>query len=172
MGEFNRNKNQALLLEAWPAVLERAAPAYLLLAGEGGGEDLLRKKTAQLGIGEYIRFLGFRTDIPRLLQLADIALLGSFREGLPRAILEAMAAGKPVVAARIRGLRDLVEEGVSGYLVAPGDSAAMAERIARLFSDGAAVKRMGREAARRSEAFSYERVAPQMAAIYRDLLEG
>ncbi len=171
VGEFNRNKNQAMLLKAWPAVLEKAGPAFLLLAGEGGGERRLRKMAAGLGIGKYIRFLGFRTDIPRLLQLADIALLTSFREGLPRAVLEAMAAGKPLVATDTRGLRDLVVDGSTGFLVPCGDSAAAAGRIVELFSDEEAAKRLGREAAIRSREFSFERVAPQMAAIYRGLLE-
>lgn len=172
VGEFNRNKNQEMILKAWPRILEKVPSAYLLLAGEGSREKFLRKTSVKLKLEQFIRFLGFRTDIPDLLQLADVVLLTSFREGLPRAVLEAMAAGRPVVATDTRGTRDLVVDGVTGFLVPCGDSAAAAEKIIELFDDTGLAETMGTQAALRSQSFSFGKVAAQMADIYKYYLNG
>ena len=99
-------------------------------------------------------------------------LLTSFREGLPRAVLEAMAAGRPVVATDTRGTRDLVVDGVTGFLVPCGDSAAAAEKIIELFDDTGLAETMGTQAALHSQSFSLEKVAAQMTGIYQYYLNG
>ncbi|GJM69130.1 hypothetical protein HMSSN036_13460 [Paenibacillus macerans] len=113
IAELNGNKNQRQLLEALRELRGRAVPAVLLLAGTGGRERHYRRLAEDLGLREAVRFLGYRKDIPQLLQAADVLALSSRREGLPRALLEGLAAGKPLVATDVRGSRDWPSRGTT-----------------------------------------------------------
>jgi glycosyltransferase involved in cell wall biosynthesis len=124
--------------------LEDALAALALLRAQGAGATgvfvgqetahtrTLRAAVEQLGLQESVRFLGFREDVPELLRLLDVFILPSAGEGLPASILEAMAAGLPVVASAVGGVPELVREGETGFLFRPGDVEALAARLAEL----------------------------------------
>ncbi|MBC7292914.1 MAG: glycosyltransferase family 4 protein, partial [Thermoleophilia bacterium] len=116
VAEFTSTKNHAFLLAAWRRVTREEPHAHLLLIGDGQLRRAMERKVSAESISN-VRFLGFREDVPRLLQATDIFVLPSRREGLPRSVMEAMAAGKPVVATDVRGNRDLVRDGENGFLV-------------------------------------------------------
>ena len=124
---------------------EAAQPVcQLLIVGEGPAEQTLRSLSEQLGIASRVVFSGMRRDIPRLLSLMDIFVLPSLYEGFGIAILEAMAAGKPVVATTVGGILEFVVSEESGLLVQPGNSVALAAAIQQLLAQPDRAKAMGR----------------------------
>ncbi len=153
VAELVPRKRHADLLRAFAALPHEPSldRARLLLAGEGPLREQATREAEALGLGERVRFLGFRPDVPALMRAADVVVLPSEQEGLPRCVLEAMALGVPVVGTRIRGTAELLEDG-AGALVELGDVPGLASAIRELLLDpGAAAElaRRGRERARR-----------------------
>jgi glycosyltransferase involved in cell wall biosynthesis len=121
----------------------------------------------QLGLRDHVRMLGCRDDVARLLAASDVAILTSISEGIPLTLIEAMAAGLPVVATRVGGVGEVVDDNRTGLLAPSGDSAALSSHLLRLATDPALRLQMGRLGrARSSEMFSEE----SMHGDYRDLL--
>ncbi len=118
-----------------------------------------------------MRFYGFCRDIHELIQLADLSVASSIREGLGMNLLEGMAAEKPAVAADNRGHREIIEDGVNGFLVPAGDSAAFADRIEKLYRSPGLRKAMGQEGRRTAECFSETRTVKEMAHIYAGYMD-
>lgn len=170
VAEFTPNKNHAFLLDAWKRLVSRHQDAHLLLVGHGDKEAALKGKVQQERIAG-VHLLGYRRDVPSILNAADLFVLTSRREGLPRCIMEAMAAGKPVVATRVRGNRDLVEDKVTGYLVELGDVEGLARALAQLTEDKQLRRKMGEAGRQKVEAYALERVLAEMARVY-DLFLG
>ncbi len=167
---FTAQKDHATLVAALPAVLARPPPARVWFAGEGPLEDEVRHAAAHLGIGAAIDLLGHRGDVPELLAAADLFVLPSRFEGLPLAVLEAMAAGVPVVATRIGGTEEAVLDGITGHLVRPGDPDALAEAIAAALADPAGSARLGVAGrARFLTEFTAERMTASTLYLYRSL---
>ncbi|MFH0899828.1 MAG: glycosyltransferase [Pseudomonadota bacterium] len=150
------------------AILKRSAhPVHFFLAGDGPREPELRETCARLGIQRMVSFLGYRHDAPALLAQADIVCHPSRQEGLPNAVLEAMAAGRPVVATRAGGTAELIEDGKNGILVPPACPTMLADAIVRLLCDRVAASRLGTSArARVAKEFTVERLAGRIDAIY------
>ena len=119
---------------------------------------------------QRVKFLGFRNDVSRLLAVSDIAALVSWREGLPRAVMEAMLAGIPVVGSDIRGNRDLIESGGTGFLVSLGDIDALADALDRLIGNAEMRRRFGDSGRKRIALFSDEQVLMELEPIYRRYL--
>ncbi len=119
IGELNKNKNQKWLLEAWKEIKD--GNRMLLFVGNGKLRNRLEAFARDNRI-ESVMFLGFRDDIPELLAASDVLVSVSKREGLPKNVMEAMAAGKPVIGTNVRGTRDLVKHDENGMLVDLGDS--------------------------------------------------
>lgn len=137
----------------------RALAERLELTGSPGNADPL------------VRFLGSRSDVPGLLRAADVLLLTSRWEGLPYAVLEAMAAGVPLVATRVGGIPELVVDGATGVVAEPGDTEGIAAALMRLLGDRALRSRLGAEAKRRSRRlFSEARMVDATAVVYRAAL--
>jgi glycosyltransferase involved in cell wall biosynthesis len=136
---------KALVLRAVPALRARVPTARVLVAGGGEREAALRSQARALGDGmaDAVRFLGPRTDIPDLLAACDLVVLPSAAEALPTALIEAAAAGRPVVATRVGGIPEVVVDGVSGLLVPPCNPAALADSIATLLFDRARARLYG-----------------------------
>jgi glycosyltransferase involved in cell wall biosynthesis len=159
-------KGHRVLLEALRGV-ELATDDAVLLVGEGPERESLERRAGELGLAS-IRFLGNRPDVPELLAASDLLALPSLWEGLPMALLEAMAAGLPVVATDVAGSRQVVENGENGILVPPGDAAGLARAIARLLADPTERARLGRAARTRVEReFSAARQAARHAEAYQ-----
>ena len=170
VAEFIPRKNHSFLLAAWREVTKRFGQAHLLLVGDGELWEETKRWVAQASLPR-IHFLGRREDVPAVLAASDIVVLVSKHEGLPRALLEGMAAGKPLVATDVRGNRDLVEDGVNGFLVPLGDVGALAFALGQLIESKELREKMGRESLRKVEAYSLERVLQEMEGIYRKFLE-
>ena len=167
-----KGKGQEILLEAVPNVLREIPKLKVLLVGEGSQEQRLKSLARRLGIEDKIIFTGFRWDIPELTAVADIACLPSFWEGMGRSVLEAMVCAKPVVASRVGGIVDLVEDSVTGFLVSPGDTQALAQAIIRLLKDKELRVRMGEAGKRKiDDSFSAQKMVKEITNLYEELLK-
>jgi glycosyltransferase involved in cell wall biosynthesis len=133
LGRLSPEKGHAVLVEAFREVVARVPAARLVLVGDGVLEPALRRAAAPLG--ERVVFAGWRADPGHCLGAADVFALPSLREGLPLAVLEAMAAGVPVVASAVGGVPAALADGAAGVLVPPGDPGALAAALARLLAD-------------------------------------
>lgn len=167
VAELNRNKNQIQLLQAVQSLVQQYPAVKVLLVGEGQEQKRLRQWCRRQGLEQHVRFLGFRRDIPELLAAADVVTLLSRREGLPRALLEALAAGKPIVATRIRGNRDLVIPGHNGFLVPLDDPLSTARAFESLIQSPSLRQRMGQNSRAMSSRYDLSVTLEQMAQIYR-----
>jgi glycosyltransferase involved in cell wall biosynthesis len=149
-------KGHRFLIDAMPAVLERAPHAWLAVIGEGSLADELEAQVASLPAParDRVVFTGRREDVSAVTADLDVAVLPSLREAQGISILEAMARAKPVVASAVGGIPEVITDGVDGLLVPPGDSAALAEALARLAADPALRRRLG-DAGRRTVAERY-----------------
>lgn len=165
VGRLTVQKGHTVLLDAIAQL--KTSQAVFVFAGDGPLRAELERKAQQLGIGQQVRFLGVREDINELLLAADIFVQPSLWEGLSLALLEALLAGLPVLAARVEGVVDVVEDGDSALLVPPKDVAALAAAIERLLKDGTLRKRLGAAGQRRAKTrYGVE----HMGKAYEDLL--
>lgn len=169
-GELNANKNQRMFIEAMPEVVKANPGFRLMFAGIGDKESELRKLAKALGVEENVMFLGFRTDIDKLIAVSDFICAGSYREGLPVNIIEGMLSAKPAVVSHNRGHNELVEDGVSGFFVDFGDTDGAARAFNKLCSDEELCEKMGRAAYERSEKYSCKSVEKELRAIYNELI--
>ena len=145
----------------------------VVIAGEGSERPRLERMIADLRLGDVVKLLGARADVPDLIAACDVATLCSYSETTPLAIMEYMALGKAVAATRAGGIPDLIEDQVHGLLVEPEDPAALAEAIATLLRDPQRARDMGRRGReRQQQEFSIDAVARQVEALYQDLLAG
>lgn len=149
----------------------RGQPWTLLLAGDHHGDlgPQMQSLARELGIAERVRFLGLREDVPALMAASDLLLAPSRREALSLTLLEASACALPIVATRVGGIGEVVEEGASGALVAPDDPAALADAIAPLLRDPARRSAFGARARQRFEAgFTEDAMFDKTIAVYRE----
>jgi glycosyltransferase involved in cell wall biosynthesis len=146
--------------------------AHFLLVGDGELREAVETEVARLGLEARFHLLGWRRDIPGILRSTQVIALPSLWEGLPRVIPEAMASGLPVVATRVDGTPEAVEDGVTGFLVDPHDVEGLARRVARLLADPDEARRMGERARTRVGEFDIDEMVRRQEAIYEDLLQG
>jgi len=167
VGNLFSVKGQTYLLKACKAVAIAVPELLLLVAGEGDQLGPLQKEASALGIEGNVKFLGFRDDVPSLLQAMEVFVLPSLSEGLPLAVLEALALRKPVVATSVGGIPEIVEDGVTGYLVPPKDPQALADKILLLLRDPRTAASFG-QAGRKTveEAFGLEQMVRKYQALY------
>jgi glycosyltransferase involved in cell wall biosynthesis len=170
-GRMTAVKRTDDLLDALAALRERGVDALLLLVGDGDDRERLERLAHGRGLARSVLFLGYQEDVARWYAACDVIVLTSANEGTPVTLIEALAAGRPVVATRVGGVPDVVEEGVTGFLVRPGDTHAVAERLALLAADPERRRRMG--AAGREgvlERYAVERLVDDVDRLYRALL--
>jgi L-malate glycosyltransferase len=153
------------------ARLRKKMPAKLLMIGDGPDAPVATVLAHSLGIGDDVTFLGNRDDVDQILCAADVFLLPSHYEAFGLAALEAMACGVPVVASDVGGVSELVNEGVNGFLVAPDDHHAGAERLYQILSDDKLATRL-REGGLRSvrDNFTSDAVVPLYENFYESVL--
>jgi glycosyltransferase involved in cell wall biosynthesis len=166
---LDEQKGHDVLLRA-AAQLPEVAFAF---AGEGPERARLEALAAELGVADRVLFLGYRTDIPRLLAACDVFALPSLYEGSSLAVLEAMAARRAVVSSAIGGTDELIESGVDGILVAPGEDGPLAAALGELIGDEERRAELGRRARARVEAdFTPAAMRRRVLSIYEQLLAG
>lgn len=165
-------KNHALLLEAVAALPAPLAP-HLALVGEGPERPALEAQVATLGLAGRVHLLGSRPAAGRFHAAFDVSCLTSRSEGFPNSLVEAMAAARPVVATDVGGVRDAVQDGVTGFLAPSGDVARVRDHLARLLADPALRATLGAAGAAHARAeFHAEAVMPRLEALYRELAAG
>ena len=171
LGRLTPVKGISYLLEAARMLLRQGANVKVLVVGDGSIRPDLMTQTRDLGISDNVVFLGHREDTDELLQAVDIFALPSLSEGIPMALLEAMVASRAVVASRVGGIPEIVEDGLDGFLVEPMDADSFAERCRRLIESPDVARTMGEQARKRVERdFSATAMADRVASVYKELL--
>ena len=171
VGRLNEVKRQDLLLRAFATVRPRVPSARLLLVGDGPRRAELETLAAEIGVSDAVRFAGYQARPERCLKVMDVFALTSRMEGLPLAILEAWAAGLPVVASAVGGVPDLIDDGRNGLLFPSGDEPRLTLLLGELLADPARRHALG-EAGRGEvmERYDLERMASEYDGYYQALL--
>ena len=166
-------KNHQLLLEAFRRTRERLPQTRLWIVGDGELRRDLEKKAEELGLSPNVVFMGLRTDVPEILNALDLFALCSLSEGISISLLEAMAAGTPIVATRVGGNSEVIENAVSGVLVDSNNPGQLSEAMIGTLSDDAWASLLAKNARERFiEHFSIEKVAEAYQRMYQDALNG
>jgi len=171
VARLSPQKGHEVLIRAFSRATSSFPHMRLLLVGEGPLRAELEKLVRALGIEDRVRFLGVRTDIPQILVASDVFVLASWWEGNPLSVMEAMAAGKPVLATAVGGVPELVLDGVTGFLVAPGDVQGMAQAMRTLAQDSGLRFYMAQQAFEQARTrFDIGLMVKQYEALYDRLL--
>lgn len=169
-------KGHRTLLDAFAIVLEQVPDTHLMVIGDPGFweseyEDELKERAEDRGVADHVHWLGFREDIPQLLALTDVVVLPSENEPFGMVLVEAMAAGKPVIATRAAGPLEIVVDGETGLLVEIGDTGGVADAIVELLSNLERARQMGKAGRERAlEHFDISRMLEQIYGIYKRVL--
>jgi glycosyltransferase involved in cell wall biosynthesis len=160
------------LLEVLALLRDRGIDTGLLLVGDGPDRVLFEERARELGLIRHCQFLGYQEDVAAWYAAMDAVALPSGNEGTPVTVIEALAAGRPVVAYSVGGVPDVLRDGVDGFLAAPRDAAAMADRLATLAADPALRQKMGAAGRDRVlERYSVQRLIDDVDGLYRRLLQ-
>ncbi len=164
-------KGHGVFLDALARLRERGLEFVAVMAGEGSLRADLERQSRTAGLGDHVRFAGQVDPIGPLLQAADVCVLPSLWEGLPLSLLEALARGRPVVASRVGGVPDAIDDGVTGRLVPAGDAGALAAVLEDFHRRPDPARRMGLNGAERVQAeFTWPRVVESFEEVYDDVL--
>jgi glycosyltransferase involved in cell wall biosynthesis len=173
VGCLAARKDYPNLLDALALLEQRGRKFHAVLVGEGKEREALERQVERLGLGGRVRFLGERPDVERLLPGMDVFVLPSREEGIPNALLEAMAAGRPAVATAVGGTPEVMRDGETGWLVPPRDSAALAEALEAALRDPAEASRRGAAAQRAvRERMSIESMVEHHQRFYAAAVRG
>jgi len=170
LGRFVPVKGFDVLITALPTLAAAVPSTCVLLVGDGPERVALEAQAGRLGVRDRLRFTGVTPDIAVCLAAADVLAAPSRNEGMGRALVEGMALGLPVVGSEIGGIPAVIADGETGWLVPPGDAAALAEALVELGRDAALCAKLGAAAAARAEAFSSRVAHAAMRAIYDELM--
>ncbi|MGC9318097.1 MAG: glycosyltransferase family 4 protein [Armatimonadota bacterium] len=172
VGAMVEQKGHRFLVEAAPLVLAEMPHTTFVLVGDGELRESLQGRAEELGLGRRMRFLGHRDDVPRILSALDLFVMPSLWEGMPYALVEAMAVGLPVVGSAVPGIVDLIEPGRTGWLAPVGDAEGLAATIVQALREEGISTRMGqagRELVVREH--SRERMLEALAGVYERVVE-
>ncbi len=167
-GNLDPGKNHKTLLHAMKLLDDPSF--HLVLAGNGPLYSDLQELARELGIQDQLHLLGFRRDVYRLCSAADLFLFSSRREGLSVSMMEAMACGLPIVASRVRGNTDLIDDGLGGFLVESDDASGFAGGIRKLLAEPGIREQMKQYNLQKIQRYSIEAVTAQMAELYRSFM--
>lgn len=171
VGRLDRQKGFEYLIRAAAEVTRVAPTARFWIVGDGGLRRRLDRQVRDLRLGGVVRLLGHQRDVSGIMAAADLVALASLWEPLGNVLLEALSLGRPVVATRVGGVPEIVRDGETGRLVAPGDSRGLAQSILALLGDPGDAARLGERGRQHvTREFSTDRFAAEAAAVYRDAL--
>lgn len=163
IGELNNNKNQKMLISAAAVLKDKITDLKILFAGNGNKEQELKKQVKDLGLSEYVKFLGYRKDLENIIPCIDLGVSCSKREGLPINIIEAMLCKKPIVATINRGHCELIENNVNGYLVDYDNVSLLADKIYTIYTE---VPNFGNHGYKIAKEFTVDVVKHELLSIY------
>ena len=164
---YGRVKGHASLIAAARNVCRDVPDAMFVLIGDGQERPTLEQRVREAGLSTNCLFLGSRKDVPELLACCDLSVLPSEAEAMPNSVLEAMAAGLPVVATSVGGIREIIANEVNGLLVPPGDPGALAAAILRILQDADLARRLSRAGQRRARThFGFDRLVAKLQQLY------
>lgn len=172
VARLDEQKNPLGLIDAFALALGGDPRCHLLLAGDGALRDAARARAAHCGMGARVHFLGVRDDIAAMLAAADLFALASDWEGRPMAVMEALAAGLPIVATAVGGVPGLVEHGATGLLAPRGDIGALARALAELACVPGRRRDMGEAARRCAQSFGVDAMVASYAQLFERLTRG
>jgi glycosyltransferase involved in cell wall biosynthesis len=171
VGSLTEEKGHVYFIEAARQVIDKNPECRFLIVGDGIQRQFLEKKTADLGLTDKVIFTGSRKDVPEILPTLDAFVLPSLKEGLPMALLEAMASKVPVIATSVGAIPKVIEHGINGMLIPPKNSDVIAEAINTMLSDGNSAKEMAQRGFEKvRDHFSADIMARKYLAIYKELL--
>jgi glycosyltransferase involved in cell wall biosynthesis len=170
VANFKPHKGYEYLLRVAARVHHLRPDTRFVLVGHGPLQDEMRREAKRLGVGEAVVFAGFREDALRVVRSFDVFMVSSVHEGLPLALLEAMALGRPPVATRVGGVTAVISDGVNGFVVEPRDVATQGDRIMDLLSDPALRHRVGIAASERAAAFDVRHAVRRIEQVYSGLV--
>ena len=171
VGRLDPIKGHTFFLDAANQVLEKKPQAHFVILGAGDLLNALLEKSKQLGIEHYVSFLGHRRNVEEIVSLFDVYVCCSLTEGLSIAMIEAMALRRPIVATRVGGIPELIEDGVSGILVPPKDPDSIANAILDILNGPELGHRLGENAVKQyKEKFELSGIAEQLKNIYHDII--
>ncbi len=158
------------LLNAMIKIWQSLSDVQLVYVGKGDQEEALKQQAMKMGVSDKVKYLGWRDDVHELMPLFDLFALPSMNEGMGRVLVEAMAAGKAVVASNVGGIPDLVHHGQNGFLVEPGDVAGLSAAIEKLLADQNLRREMGKRGQAMAYNFSESKMIKKIDALYAALL--
>lgn len=170
VGRLIANKGPQFVVDALPPVLARFPDTECWIIGDGPMRRELETRIREAGLQAKVRFLGERDDVPDLLRQCDIFVRPSLTEGLPLAVLEAMASGLPVVVSPAGGTPELVEEGHTGFMIEPGDKDSLVERLCLLLADPPLRRGMGERGRQAAAAYDWDVVSQKTLEVYHSAL--
>ena len=160
-----------VLLQAWYLVQEQSPRARLIIVGDGPLRSQLECMTEALGLANSVEFTGMQSDVAAQLHRSEVAVLPSRWEGMPNAVLEAMACGLPCIATRVSGSEDIIQNGINGLLVEPENSQSLARALLFLLQDPGLIHTYGQAArATVEQHYSLEQITDQYVELYRRVL--
>ncbi len=171
VGRLTAVKDQKTLIRAVERLKGEHPGLIVLLIGDGELRGALEEQVRRLHLQEVVRFLGWRPDVPDLLNALDLFVLCSLNEGMGRALVEAMATGLPAVATSVGGIPDLIEEGVNGCLVPTGDADRLASAISRTLNDPDRLRALGEKSREISAEYTVDNMVRQLGEFYREIFQ-
>jgi glycosyltransferase involved in cell wall biosynthesis len=173
IGRFEKIKGVDLLIKAIPEIKRNIPGVHVYLAGNGSKKNMMKKLARRLNIDNCIIYLGYITGQEKYtcIKAADLILVPSYYESFGLALLEAMACGKPVVATRVGNIPYLVEDGISGYLVEPGNYRELATRSIEILSNNTLGEKMGMSGKMKAQGYTWDNVAKLTYELYNEILQ-
>lgn len=167
LAAFEPRKRHVPMLRAFAKMREKLPDLHLLLAGAGPEEQRVRDEVSVLGLGKRVIFCGYRPDPEALLALADLSILTSEREGLPRVVVQSMAAGCPALVTRVPGIEEILSDGINGVVMARDDIAGLMRQCCKVLADRAQLRRL-RQGALRTDVSAWDlaRLGRRSTALY------
>ncbi len=169
ISELNKNKNYITMLEAIKELVQKDGSVRFISCGHGVWEEKIKNYAKKLGIADKCLFLGYRKDIGKILQITDVFMHASHREGLTLSVMEAMNFGLPCVVSNVRGNRDLIIDGKGGYVLECDDAKGFSEKLYEILTDKDKAKQFGEFNIEQSKLYTIESVKAELDKIYDEL---